>query len=207
VKLELQRRPGDDVRALWLLAAFIAGFGWYWIDARFERAIAAAHENSESLYRRTVSNERIVQQAATLSRWQNAALADLKRVSHETSLSVTTAVLVTTLDKSAKRYDTQITDVEPAAAAAKPAASFARDGALSETALTIKARGRFGNLLQFVEDLSHHRTLISVNDTQLTVASGEADRRQPKLDATIHAMLYRLRMASSKWEAGSASNR
>jgi hypothetical protein len=194
--LRLQRRPGDDVRAIWFLALLVLGFGSYFIEARFEAAISGVQENTESLYRRMVANERIVQRSKILIRVQNAAVDDLRRVSHETSLSATTAELVLELDASAKRYGTQIIGVEPNGVLPGPAGvtQHANDG-LSATPFTIRAHGKFRGLLQLIEDLSHHRTLISVSDTQLELASGEAEQTQPKLDATIHATLFRLHMS------------
>jgi hypothetical protein len=191
VKFRLERRSGDDVRAIWLVAFLAAGFGWYFIEARFEHAIRDTQARTESMYRRMVVNERIVQQSQMLSRVQATALSDLRRVSHETSLSATTAQLILALDSSAKRNGTPVTAVEPEAVQPR-AVARQQDSSLSATGLTIKAHGKFRGLLRFIEDLTHHATLLSVSDTQLEVANGEQERAEPKLDATIHATLYRL---------------
>jgi hypothetical protein len=208
MKFRLERRRGDDVRVLWLIAVLIVGFGSYFIETRFERAIGIAHDNTESLYRRMVANERIVQEAGALRQLETTAMSDLRRVSHETSLSVTTAALVAALDRSAQTYHTSVTGLEPGIGKLTPGSPPSiRDERLIATDLTIKVCGRFRDLLRFVEDLSHHRTLISVSDTQLAIASGESERHEPKLDATIHATLYRLRLPESTQEARFATAR
>jgi len=208
VRLHLQRRPGDDVRAVWLLAILIAGAGLYCIETRYEGAIRLAHDNTESLYRRMVANERIVQQAGVLRRLEAQAMRNLRRVSHETSLSVSTAALVATLDSSANLYHTEVTGLEPSQVQSSQAPpKGADDRRLSATEITIRARGEFRNVLRFVEDLSHHATLISVSDTQLALANRENERPEPQLDATIHATLYRLQMPAPNKETRVAAAR
>jgi hypothetical protein len=209
VKPRFERRTGDDVRAAWLLAVIIVGYGAYFIGTHYERAIAQAHDVTESLYRRTVANERIIQEAGMLSRVQSTTLNDLRRVSHETSLSLTTAELVATLDRSGSAFRTRVTELEPAPmqsslAIAKPSVA---DTALSATEITIKARGQFRNLIRFVEDLSHHRTLLRISDTQLAIAARGDDTRSPNLDAIIHATLYRLHMPGPTREVRLAADR
>lgn len=200
MKLQLQRRPGDDVRAVWLLAVLIVTVGAYCIETRYERAIGLAHDRTEVLYRRMVANERIVQQAGSLRKLETQAMNDLRRVSHDTSLSVSTAALVATLDRSANLYHTEVTGLEPSQGQTPSLTAKGADDdrRLSATQITIRARGGFRNVLRFVENLSHHATLISVSDTQLVLANRENDEPEPQLDATIHATLYRLQMPAPK---------
>ncbi len=198
MKVRLTVRPGDDVRGMWLLALLILGFGFYLILNHYEREIAQAHALAESFYRRTVANDRIVQEAAALARVQSAAQADLQRVSRATSLSASTAGLVSTIDRSAAAFHTQIVSLEPAPASPSHGKARLADDALLLSTLTIRVRGRFRDLLGFIEDLSdlsHHRELLRISDTQLGIASGQRDAHEPKLDAAIHAELYRIHLS------------
>jgi Tfp pilus assembly protein PilO len=78
---------------------------------------------------------------------------------------------------------------------------------LQATPLSIRINGTFRGILGFVEDLSHHATLIRVTDTELALASSaQSNAAQPRLDATIHATLYRLQLSMIK-ESHSASAR
>lgn len=191
MKIALRRRPNDDVRALWLLAISLLFAGGYFIEARYERAIAASHERTEALYRRMVSNQRIVRESAAVSRMRDRARHDLEQVSHDASLSATTAAVVLMLGGSAARYGIAVTGVEPG----PPANEHAW---LSSSPLTIKLHGRFRNTLQFIADLPRHRTLISVSETQIALADEDVAHAAPQLDATVRATLYRLRMPAQK---------
>lgn len=61
-------QPGTDVRAAWCAIIALAIAGAWSIENRFERPISASHVTIESLYRRTVVNERTVRQVAVLRR-------------------------------------------------------------------------------------------------------------------------------------------
>lgn len=192
MKLELRSRPGDDVRALWLLAALVLCAGSFSIRTHYQRAISAANDRTESLYRQTVADMRIVQQSRRLHAIERQALDDLMRVSHDTSISASTANLLGTLQESARTYDTRIEELQPQSAQAET-------GALRATPWNIRVSGTFKNILAFVEDLSHHATLIRVTDTEIALAgNAQRDSAQPHLDATIHATLYRLQMPMLK---------
>jgi hypothetical protein len=200
VKLRLQSRLGDDVRATWLLAIAVMGLGAYFVQTYYERGIADSSDAAEFFFRRAAANEHIVQEAGTLARVQSRALGDLHRVSGERSLSLSTAALVAMLSRLSAAYHVQVMGIEPGTqerpmTAASPVLG---DGDLTGSPVTIRARGRFRNLLKFIENLSHHGILLSVSDTQLALADGREDRAEPEIDATIVATLYRLRMQLSK---------
>jgi Tfp pilus assembly protein PilO len=92
------------------------------------------------------------------------------------------------LHSSAMAFDTSVVEVQPGAAQNSGAE-------LQANALTIRVNGKFRNILRFVENLSHHSTLINVSDTEMALANGtERDAEEPRLDATIHATLYRLQL-------------
>ena len=186
MKVRLRFGAGDDVRALWFLAAIILGLGSCLIETRYQSAIIQAHARTESLYRETVANRRTIAQASALRRIQTVVDNDLRRVSQEQSISTTTAGLLTTLQRSGLQHHTVILGVEPGK-------SGNTDARLLQTDLTLRVEGGFRDILGFIEDLPHHRTLVSVTDTQLALAQDSNDTAgAPKLDATIHAALYRL---------------
>lgn len=192
MKVRLRFRVGDGARALWFLAAIILGLGAYLIETRYQSAIVQAHARTESLYRETVANRRIIAQASALRRIQNVVGNDLRHVSQEQSISMTTAALLLTLQRSALQHRIVILGVEPGR-------SGDTDTRLPQTDLMLRVEGGFRDILGFVEDLPHHRTLISVTDTQLSLAQGSNDAAgAPKLDATIRAVLYRLRLPAEE---------
>jgi Tfp pilus assembly protein PilO len=200
VKLEWRSRQGDDVRALWLLAVLVLCAGSLYIRARYQSAISTAEDRTESLYRQTVADARIVRQSGRLGAIERQALDDLDRVSHDTSISASTANLLGMLHQSARTYDTRVEELQPQSGQTET-------GALQATPLSIRINGTFRGILGFVEDLSHHATLIRVTDTELALASSaQSNAAQPRLDATIHATLYRLQLSMIK-ESHSASAR
>jgi hypothetical protein len=193
VTLRLELREGDDVRCLWLASILVLAFGAWVLNARYERSIAAAHEQTEYLYRETVANRRTISQAAALHAIERQAREDIGRISHERSLSTTTAELLDMLHHSSRDYRTQILGVVPTqtSAAAGHVVEESRD--LLATHLTIRAGGSFKNILVFVENLSHQSTLLDVADVELALAGGaDQNVNEPDLEATIHATLYRL---------------
>jgi len=193
MNFELRLRQGDDVRLVWLLAVGVFCIGLAYVHMRYHGAIEASNGRAEHLYAQTVANSRIVHQAAHLRAVAQRAQHDLAQISHDVSLPRTTAELLRTLYASALKYDTRVLAIQPGSDenAEKPA--------LEGTALTIRISGTFRNILNFVEDLSHHSTLINVSDTEMTLASGsEGHAAEPRLDATIHAVVYRLHAPSDK---------
>lgn len=200
MKLEMRLRAGDDIRAVWLLAFCILVGGSYYVQTRCQTAIGASHDRTEALYRRTVADARIIRQSVRLRRIQTRAIADLTQVSRDTSLSGTTAQLLSILHASAQTFHTRILELQPGnAQAAEPQNDDNLAGkALRATSLTIRVQGKFRNILGFVEDLSHHATLVNVSDTEMALATDESGEGEPRLDATIHATLYRLAMPDDK---------
>jgi hypothetical protein len=186
-------RPGDDVRAVWVLAILILTAAAGLIQTRYEHRILLARDSCEMLYRRIAANDRIMQESGTLLRAQTVALNDLKDVPRETSLPKTMTELVAMLDSRARAHHIQVVELEPAAAQGVVAPDPGHQ-ALSATTVTIAVRGRFRDILQFTEDVPRHRTLLSIANTQMSLAAGEEQKAQPELDATLHASVYRLHM-------------
>ncbi|MGZ3521989.1 MAG: hypothetical protein ACXVAG_13515 [Vulcanimicrobiaceae bacterium] len=190
--MRLASKPGDDVRILWMCAILVAIGGYYAVDTRYQQAIGTAGEVTQQLYERVSANERIIRQAARLIAVQTQVNADIARFEKDRSSAGTTSALLMMLAASAKRFNTQIVAVEPAPAT-PTSASTPAPAELMGTDVTIRVHGRFRDLLNFVEDLSHHRVLLAVADTQLTVANGtDATAPSPALDATVRATVYRL---------------
>lgn len=192
MNVDLKLRAGDDVRAVWLLALAVLLCGAFYIQTAYQTVIAASHARTEVLYRQTVAEARIVRESSELRVIEQRAQSDLAHISHESSLSGTTANLLALLQTSAKAFDLRVREVRPG--------SVEDDGTpLRATPVTIGVQGQFRDILAFVEHLSHQRTLISVTDTEMSVTNESPLRgREPRLDATIHAMLYRLTMPQNK---------
>ncbi len=192
MKFEMRFRPGDDVRALVLLALGVLAGGSFYLHSRYQTAIEASYERTETLYGEIVANIRILREASNLRAVETQAKDDLSRVSRHSSLSVATADLLDNLHASARNFDTRIEQLQPGI-------TQSETNALQATALTIRVSGTFRNILAFIEDLSHHSTLISVSDTEIALAnSAGGNKAEPRLDATIHATLYRLSVPNNK---------
>lgn len=193
MNLRLQLRTGDDVRALWALAIAVLIGGSLYLHHTYERRIAASYARSQDLYADTVADTRMVRSADRLKALQKRVEEDIRRISRDRSMSSTTVKLLSSLERSAKTFHTRILEIEPGAAQAAP------NKALEATGLTIRVSGAFRDLLHFVEDLSHHATLVSVGDTELSLGGrGETEAADPRLEAVIHATLYRLRLPGEK---------
>ena len=187
MKLDARLRSGYDVRALWAFVVLFAGCGVYVLQTHYQAAIGLAHERTERLYAQVVADSRIVREAGRYREVQRRAEVDLAHVSHAESFSAATADLLATLERSGAVFSTRVLAVQPGAA---PAGT---DADTSE--VTIRVRGRFANVLRFIEDLSHHSTLVQVSDTEIMLAARDrSSEREPRVDATIHAAIYRLRI-------------
>lgn len=192
-------RAGDDVRLLWLLALFVLIGGSVYLQTQYQTAIGLSHQRTETLYRETVADERIIREAASLHAIQQRARDDLARVSQDGSLPGTTASLLSTLHHSAAAFNARVLEVQPGDTKIPTAAS-----PLRATYLTIRIRATFRNILRFVENLSHHSTLISISDTEMVPANDWKRRSgELRLDATIHATMYRVALPAGK-ESGIA---
>ncbi len=190
----VSREPAAAIAAALVCVAALV----YLMYVHYERPVAEAYRRSEWLYAQTAANEQIVAHAAQLKRLHARALANLRRISMETSLSVSTANVILDLQTSAQQFGITILSIEPGAQAQTAALPVAPSPVkphtgLSQTPLTVRARGTFHPLLHFISALSKQRTLLSVNDTSFALAAtaGKA-HAAPLLDATIHATLYRL---------------
>jgi Tfp pilus assembly protein PilO len=199
MKFEMRFRPGDDVRVLWIAALVVLFGGLFYVQTRYETAISASLDRTGLLYRQTVADMRLVHQASHLRKIEREARIDLSHIARTASLSDATADLLTTLNGSAGKFDAHVVGVQP------ESGQSSADG-LQANPVTIRVNGKFRNILRFVEDLSHHATLIDVSDTEMALANaGDRDAAEPHLDATIHATLYRLQRDPS--EAGIAATR
>ena len=161
------------------------------VSVHYERAAAMAYEQSERLYAEIQADRAIVARASGLQKMNAAALADLRRISKETSLSLSTANVIEDLQASAGRDGAAIAAIEPG-----PAAQALPSSGLARTPITIRARGTFAQLLHFVSTLSQQKTLVSVSDSSFALAqSGKPAQKNPLLETTVHATLYRLASA------------
>ncbi|HZT11828.1 MAG TPA: hypothetical protein VFA29_03450, partial [Candidatus Baltobacteraceae bacterium] len=132
---------------------------------------------------------------------EHRAEADLTRLAKDVPMSVSTAGMLQTLERNAAIAGVAIEGVEPQPA--QPAAVPAAGNAVSAPAtgprlvqddVLIRVSGRFRDLLRFVAALSHNRILIRVaqTDVALSTAAGTQPAGEPRLDAAVHATLYRL---------------
>lgn len=175
------------VRVAWALLAVLLFWSGYFIETRYESAIERSKANMELLYRRTVANERAVADATLLHGAEEAAERDLAHISRSTSAPLATASLLAILHDSARQYRVTVRDVEPGRSLA--------DGALQSTDLTLHVRGGFSDIVRFIAALSQRSQPVRVSRTELALASQAAPTRRPYLDATIHAVLYRVASA------------
>lgn len=182
----------DHARLVWAAAAATLLAGSYFVHARYEPAIAASYARSETLYAQTQANERTVREAANLRLVQARAETDLAHVLKNQSLPMTTAEFLSTLERIAHGFNTRVLQLQPGVAASA-------DPALHATPLTIEVEGTFRNIVGFIDDLSHHSTLVSVSDTALALSGADSrSAAEPRLDATIHATLYRLAIPNER---------
>lgn len=172
------------VRALWAFAALVLLGGGFALERTYERSIENSKAQIEMLYRHTVVNERTIARVAELRAAQTAAEMDLRRTTANASLPAATAVLLQTLHDGALHKHTQIWGVETGRTLVQ--------NRLLATDLTLHVRGHFPNIVRFVEDVSQHTVLVKVSSTDLALASQAPAGREPDLDASVHAILYRV---------------
>lgn len=186
-----------DIRLFWTLTTLLLFGSVFAVESTYRREIESSRAATETLYRSTVHNEQLIGRAAELRAAQAVAEADLQRISTERSLSAATASLISTLEDAATRDHAQIAGLDPG--------RTTREDRLLATDLTLRVRGKFRNVVSFVEDISQHAVLLKVSNTELAVASQPEGAPEPKLDATVHATLYRLNGAGTTGERRIAS--
>lgn len=173
-----------NVRLLWILACGMLAGGAFCLESHYERAIGTSKATIETLYRNTVRNESIVAHAGTLRAAQRAAERELRSISGEHSLAVATASLLVTLQQTAHRCHVIVLALQPGPTTA--------ERRLAATDLSLRLRGRFSDILAFLQDIPRHENIISVSRTDLVLATDTGLETEPNLDATVHAILYRL---------------
>lgn len=186
MKLRVRLRAGEDVRAVWLCSVLLVLGGGFFIERHFEPAIAGARSRSETLYRETAADVRLVSEAAYVRAQERRARLELSAIEQDATLSESTARLLPVLHARAAAFGTSVRAVAPAGAATGAGTSLAAQP------FTMTVRGTFRGVLGFIADLSHHSTLIGVGDAELAPVSGASRTGAQPLDATIHATLYRL---------------
>lgn len=192
MRLRFERRAGDVVRALWMLAVCVLAAGLYLLQARYERAIAHSRGETQIFYNRMVANDRVVQRALRLRRLERAARADLAGVSRNASLAGVTAAFISHLEDCAAKDGVRVSLVQPASA--QEVRPPAPTGGLVAQPLTITAGGRFPALVRFIAELSHQRTLLEITGTQFALHTRDASAQEkPMVDATIQAVLFAVR--------------
>lgn len=187
------------VRILWALSAAILISGVYRLQTHYERAIDASKTTIETLYRNTTRNQNVVAHATLLRAAQTAAEHDLHRISREHSLATVTASLLVTLQESARRCRVQVLALQPGTTTA--------EDRLIATSLSLRMSGTFGDLITFLQDISRHADIISVSRTDLALSTQSDGEKDPRLDATIHATLYRLQPEGAAGERTVAAAR
>jgi hypothetical protein len=175
-------------RIAWVVVAASIFWSGYSIEMTYERAIDRSKARIESLYHQTVATERTVADAAMLRKSSEVATHDLAGVSRTTSAPLATASLLAILHGCAREYRVTVRDLEPGRSLV--------DGALLSTDLTLRVRGTFFDIVRFIGALSQQSQPVGVSHTELALASlASAAARRPYLDATIHAVLYRVAAA------------
>lgn len=189
-------RSGDDARALWMLTLITIAAGSFAIQRSYETAIFRSGVRGEAAYRQTLENDRIVRLAAELRASESIAAADLHRLSRDTRAAQSTAELLATLQNKGEQAGVSVQGVQPAVSLPDAGPSQPLDSRFAETPMTLRISGTFRALLQFVEYLSEERTLVGVEDVQLSLGdqSRTTTSADPQIDAVVHATLYRLHL-------------
>lgn len=175
---------------LWYLAAVLLAGGLCVLNLRYEAPIRAAEIHSEQMYRESRQNEMLLAQASSLSHLRQTLFERLQRYGGNASPSGNDAQFIGILDTCAKRMHVQISLVQPDPAAHMMKRADPGSPALTSTSATIGIRGRFADVLHFVQALSHQRTAVEVR--RVSIARRRERRGADKtLEATIAVVLYR----------------
>lgn len=201
-RLRLEHRIEDDARLLWVLAVTVLILGIYAARTRYEPAIAGANERGATYYARMTADERLLRRAASLKRVERTARAQLSGLRNET-LSAATAGLINDLQNAGSASGVRVTKLEPDSVPGQSAVPGNAADLLPQE-VTVEAQGRFASLLRFIGSLTRQGSLVQITGTRFALVSGPRAGAQPVLDATIHAVLYRLRADRLK-KAGNAS--
>jgi hypothetical protein len=166
-----------------------------------ERAISAVRANVAIVAARTDADRRTIAQASSLRASERAAAADLRSFAGsgggDTLLNALRAVQI-----SARSTGVSLIGVDPDAISPGEA-TFA--GRLQALRVTLRVRGRFADLVQFLADLSHHGVPIEVSAVRIAPAAAAKTSSAPAIDATIPAAVYRIAGDPGKESSHAAS--
>lgn len=201
VRLPIKR--GDDVRLLWMSAAFILAAGYYAITHHYESSITLSMDRSQAYYDQTVSNRKLIAQSAHIGHVREQLRANLSGILISERRPLLTATLLRDLDALSRRHGVSILAVVPSAHGAVPAAppgpaptistAPSEVEPLSSEPIEVNARGRFSDLLRFVAELPRQHVLVKVDHAEFALANGQhGDDARPMLDARIHVAMYHL---------------
>ncbi len=189
----------SDAGALWLTAFIIFLGGSYVVETQCREAIGQSAARSQALYERTVSNERTIAEAPSLRRLQATVEGDVRHLSRDVSLSITTAQLLAMLQSTASIHHVEVIAVEPEQSrlpAISPAPQTDETPWLEPEPVTVRVRGGFRDLLYFIEAISRQRTLLEIDDAQVQMDPAQSEAGS--LDADVHTTLYRLTLPTEE---------
>lgn len=180
-------RRKDQPRMVWLLAFLTFIFGCRTI-ASSESSIAKVSVATQELASRIKTNDRALAQAASLTRREQLAWADLMQISRGQQPAVSVAEFLRRLEEIAAGLKLSIVSITPSA---ELAVSKAAGTALIPQPITVLVHGDFRSLVRFIQEATRQKTLTGLENAQL-VLSSLPSVRTAGLDATIHVTLYRL---------------
>lgn len=180
----------DPALALWTALSVLALFLYAAVLRPAGDRVARVRSQNAAIVRELAENAREKDDAAILHAQAAAMRRDVLRIAGAQDDASVTALALRTLATRSERYAARVVSVQPSVVAATRTPRI--DDGLSRLPLSIRARGRFPDLLAFIENLSHQKPLIGVGSAQFTVSSARPARRDPEVIATINVVVYRL---------------
>lgn len=170
------------IRVLWLAAAAITIWSYAWIHAPYQRAISAESDTVRTLAASVERDAAAIAQSVSLKRIQRASLAEIANIMPESHAPITAADLLLVLAELAKHQHLRVISIQTDSTPRQE-----KKTGVWALPITVELQGGFVGIVHFIARLPQQRTLVGLQDAQISPATHGAP-----LHATIHATLYRI---------------
>ncbi|GAC1657089.1 MAG: hypothetical protein NVS9B12_09020 [Vulcanimicrobiaceae bacterium] len=187
MQVTLSPRQRVFERFCWIAALGVVVCGYGIVTRHFERKIGSLTSVSLALSSETAGNQTRIAQGPKIRRLKRQLLASLRGVVFAGRQSNVDSLLLRDLEALGVKEAVQLLGVAPSSEKSPPAANTL----FEEVPLNIALRGRFVQLLHFVQELPHQSVLVKIDRAQFELAKSRTnDYNAPLVEGKLRVIVY-----------------